>query len=516
MKSSRQSSPREVTAIKVHQWLKPWDKVVFDKRARRSRPEPHFYLFTLSASDLKALSGIYRRTTERGQPRSSDPNIQRQHDRHRSDRIRDFIEYGYPLSDLSPAKRESPEFNDLLKPGWLPTAVVVNILKAGDKRLNRQIDSKDVITIQESDEHAATIQLPKQFAGSTWKPSAIHPIEVIDGQHRLWAFDEDSPEGNFELPVVAYHGLDISWQAYLFWSINITPKRINASLAFDLYPLLRTEDWLERFEGHSIYRETRAQELTEALWGHPESPWYQRINMLGETGLPEKMVSQAAWIRSLMTTYVKAFEGKGIAIGGLFGAPVGSHEQVLPWNRAQQAAFLIRVGQKFSESVSKCRAPWAERLRAEVKSKKSKPNHDPAFAGPYTLLNTDQGVRGMLYVTNDLCYVRVDDLKLSDWEAEGNAGAADEREVSGALATLKKKPVDKFLGDIAESLATYDWRTSGAPGLTEEEQLVKGAFRGGGGYKTLRHQLLLHLARSAGDVGKAAKNVLNILGYSKA
>ncbi len=80
---------------------------------------------------------------------------------------------------------------------------------------------------------------------------------------------------------MAFYGLDVSWQAYLFWTINIKPKRINPSLAFDLYPLLRAEDWLDKAEGHYVYRESRSQELTEALWSNPDSPWYDRINMLG-------------------------------------------------------------------------------------------------------------------------------------------------------------------------------------------------------------------------------------------
>jgi hypothetical protein len=115
----------------------------------------------------------------------------------------------------------------------------------------------------------------------SWQPRILPPFEVIDGQHRLWAFNRND-DPTFELPVVAFHGLDISWQAYLFWTINIKPKRINPSLAFDLYPLLRAEDWLDKAEGHYVYRETRSQELTEALWSNEDSPWYDRINMLGE------------------------------------------------------------------------------------------------------------------------------------------------------------------------------------------------------------------------------------------
>ena len=128
---------------------------------------------------------------------------------------------------------------------------------------------------------ASFVSLPYKAWSTAWEPKIIPPFEVIDGQHRLWSFHRND-DPSFELPVVAFHGLDISWQAYLFWTINIKPKRINPSLAFDLYPLLRAEDWLDRAEGHSVYRETRSQELTEALWSNEDSPWYDRINMLGE------------------------------------------------------------------------------------------------------------------------------------------------------------------------------------------------------------------------------------------
>jgi hypothetical protein len=102
-----------------------------------------------------------------------------------------------------------------------------------------------------------------------------------------------------------------------------------------------------KFEGHPIYRETRAQELTEALWSHPESPWFQRINMLGESG-GRGMATQAAWIRSLLASFVKSFEGPGITIGGLFGAPVGSDKE----------AFRSRVtGSPFSVTHTLLRFP---------------------------------------------------------------------------------------------------------------------------------------------------------------
>jgi DGQHR domain-containing protein len=512
MPRAKPGSSREIVALKVSQWLREWSKVIFDDKSHRRPPDPHFYLFTLPAPELRALSGIQRRTTAEGLPRSQDLGIQRRHDEQRSEEISKFIRYGYPWSDLSETKRKSGKFGDLRKPGWLPTAIVVNILKPGDKRRGREVAKEDLITIDDSDGQTAVIRLPEGFTSPDWRPSQLHPIEVIDGQHRLWAFEDLTLRGDFELPVVAFHGLDISWQAYLFWTINIKPKRINASLAFDLYPLLRTEDWLERFEGHSIYRETRAQELTEALWAHPESPWYHRINMLGEPGLRRKMVSQAAWIRSLMATYVKSWEGRRVSIGGLFGAPMGVDEEVLPWSRAEQAAFLFLVWQQVEHAVTNCELTWTKWLRETEEEDEA--GRDLAFAGPYTLLNTDQGVRGVLYVTNDLCYIQAKALALMEWGSSEDAAASDEAAVTRALRSLDtQNRIVEFLQKIADSFAKYDWRTASAPGLSDDEKTLKLAFRGSGGYKELRRQLLHHLSDEPGDVGRASRAVLKALGY---
>lgn len=513
MKKGDLPGKRELPALRVNQWLPEWNKVSFSARSHRRQPETHFYIFKLRASWLKSLSGIHRRTIQAGQLRSSDLGIQRRHDQRRSDEIREFVQYGYPWSELSQSKRESGEFNDLRKPGWLPTSIVVNILENGDKRRGVEVASEDLITISDAGNATVKLKLPDKFAGDGWKPQRLHPMEVIDGQHRLWAFESGSFDDQFELPVVAFHGLDISWQAYLFWTINIRPKRINASLAFDLYPLLRTEDWLEKFQGHSIYRETRAQELVEALWAVPESPWYQKINMLGEPGLQEAMVSQAAWIRSLMATFVKTW---GKEIGGLFGAQLGKHEEVLAWSRAQQAAFLIYMGRCIRDAIQGCQERWAKGLRAlSIQSQGDRPKLDSAFYGSHSLLSTDQGIRGLLYVTNDICYVRANELKLQEWVSDADAGASDEDAVRAALDSIKTRPVANFLREIAQVLSKYDWRTSSFPDLSDSERIRKAAMRGSGGYKELRQDLLKLLAGEGRDLGKAAREVLLALGYGK-
>jgi len=502
---TKNTSRKEIAAIKVNQWLDDWNKIEFSEESFRREPLPYFFIFKMAASDLKALSGIQKRTTEGGLPRSSDFGIQRLHDKKRSAVISEFVKYGYPWSELSESKRSSGEFEDLRKPGWLPTSIVVNILNPDVMRPGQTLSDADRLLIKEETNDFAKILLPEGFSGRKWKPSAEYPVEVIDGQHRLWAFENEDFSGDFELPVVAFFGLDVSWQAYLFWTINIKPVRINASLAFDLYPLLRTEDWLEKFEGPAIYRETRAQELVEALWTYPQSPWYQRINMLGEAGKP--FVSQAAWVRSLVATYIKSWESRRSSLGGLFGAKMGKNQTVLPWNRIQQAAFLITIWRSLEETISDCKYDWAKGLRNEEQDSFFS-SVDPAFGSTNSLLNTDQGVRTVLNITNDLFYINSDNLKLAQWQVE------NDDEIAVAISSLEKnKPIMGYINKLTTGLSKYDWRTSNASNLTEDQRTLKLAFRGSGGYKELRRQLLKLLMSEAEPIGSSAKEVMKALGY---
>jgi DGQHR domain-containing protein len=508
------STKNEIPAIKVHQWLDDWRRVRWSGKERRAEPQHWFYMFSISAPDLKALSGIYARSTKERTRGTEDLGIQRRHEVERSEEIARFVRFGYPWSSLSRAKRESEEFKDLQKPGWLPTAIVVNILKQTDERLGKRVDAADLVEIEDQPTGLAKVRLPKGFNGAKWKHRGIPPVEVIDGQHRLWAFEDSHLDGDLQLPVVAFVGLDLSWQAYLFYTINIKPKKINASLAFDLYPLLRTEDWLAKFEGHVVYRETRAQELVDLLWSHPESPWHKRINMLGEPGYKGLMVSQSAWIRSLLASYIKSWEGRGVRIGGLFGAPVGSHKQALPWSRREQAAFLIVVGKCLKDAVSGCSESWAHELRKTKQPTLFPAGDDPAFFGQHSLLNQDQGIRAFLQATNDFCFLEADKLSLATWGGRSESEETDEGRILSALNSLRKQQkIMAFLKEVATVLATYDWRASSAPGLTEQESMLKAAFRGSGGYKELRRHLLRQVGVEPGRIGRLAKQVLDSLGY---
>jgi len=141
-------------------------------------------------------------------------------------------------------------------------------------------------------------------------------------------------------------------------------------------------------------------------------------------------------------------------------------------------------------------------------------DQDLAFVGPHSLLCTDQGVRGVLNVTNDLCYVQADELGLANWQLDSLASPDDPEAITEALESLEREPVSSFVDSIAAGLARYDWRTSGAASLSQDEQLDKMALRGSGGYRELRRQLLALLCRGRGKMPAAARDVQQRLGYS--
>lgn len=487
----------KVPAIKVRQWLVEWEKVSWDSSQHRSMPPQNFMVLSMKAGDLRRLSAIYRRQADGSLPRTEDLGIQRRHDKKRSEEIKEFVKFGYPYCDLTEYNKSSGEHETLRKPGWLPTGIVINILKSTDSRMGKTVSPGDLIEVEDDgpDSNFASLLIPKLGANGEWEPSGVAPIEVIDGQHRLWAFDDNSFAPDFEMPVIAFHGLDISWQAYLFWSINIKPVKINTSLAFDMYPLLRAEDWLEK-EGHKVYKEARAQELVETLWVHPISPWRNRIDMLATPLNP--YVRQAAWIRTLISSFIKPADVKK-STGGLFGEIRNASSEILPWNRAQQAAFLIFVGKSLLDSINSSSSDWVLALREEHKKDLLDEDFEPAMFGKKTFLNTDQGIRALWLAINDIFISKLNEWALFEWLPIDEYGSTSEEGVTREIKNLMSHPIAEKITALAEALATFDWRTSTAKGLSDEQVMIRKGFKGSGGYVDLKRLVLEHITSTCAD-----------------
>lgn len=531
---------QEIKALKVKQWIDgEWDQVLMEESMRRRPPPHHFYIFSISAYDLKKLSGIYRRgNSERP---AEDIGIQRQHIKERSREILRYVRDGFPLSRIKREKLLDPnEAPSLKMPGWIPTSIVANILIDRDTRgpNMRHVDSQDLLQVDDISSDMARIVLPQHMHEAGWKP-VIHPIEIIDGQHRLWAF-EDENRGIFneefmnklksiEIPVVAFVGLDISWQAYLFYTINQLPKKIDKSMVFDLYPLLRTEDWLLRFEGAGVYREARAQDLTTIMWMNEESPWHDRILRFGRERGPNDgigRVTQASFIRNLLSTFIRPWIYKEYKrIGGLFGAPLGRHNLNLSWSREQQGAFLITIWKILRDEVIVSESVWAnhilelERQRIENsdqagslfddfdEDETNEVDRNVIFSGKYTILATDQGVRGYMSVINDILFIAeesgITNLSSWIWDKYTDIESNDNKLINEALAEIEEMIPGEIsiVRAIANCLASFDWRLSSA--LNREEDVNKynqqSVYRGGVGYGQIRINLLEHLKNNAAD-----------------
>ena len=503
-----------INAIRFKQWLPEWDDFDFDAAQHRRKPDDHILLFSMPAVQLRALSGVYRRT----RAEEGGVGLQRLHDPKRSAAIRDFVRFGHPYSSLPHAARDEAS-SAMRKPGWLPTAIVVNILTADDERRGRKVAAQDLVRITHDNNTLAELTLPYSDRLDRWMPTDLEPFEVIDGQHRLWAFDEALQDGslpdNFELPVVAFTGLDVGWQAYLFWSINVSPKRINPSHAFDLFPLLRSAEWLETLSDLRIYRQARAQELTEILYNQPESPFYNRINMLGESTKTAPLgagVTQAGWVQAITTSFLST--GSGRSAKGLFAADLTHATGPLPWSRPQQAAFLINLWNAIRVAVCNPNLEWVASLMQPNGQQRLDPRPDLAFTGSQTMLNQEQGVRGVLAVGNEI-FFGLAQLRPELFEIESRlvAGiATDQNDVIIALSELNKSELQTLISRFAQAIAAFDWRSADAPGLDDGLRLVKRAFRGSSGYVALREQLFSHLANVPSDIGAIASESLARLG----
>lgn len=486
---------RRVPALRFKQWLDDWNGYDFNEKAHRRRPPEHLYMFSMAASELRKLCDVFKRE----RTGTEAEGIQRLRDTSRTGRIQRYVRFGYPYGDLKPPQ-QTAETLPLRKPGWLPTAIVINILLEGDERRGRTLQKQHIVGILESDGARCTLELPED---TDFGEDGLAPFEVIDGQHRLWAFDSEKNDlaipDDFELPVVAFHGLDIAWQAYLFWSINVSPKRINPSHAFDLYPLLRTQDWLDRVGELTVYREARAQELTELVYSHPKSPWHGRINMLGERG--GGGVSQAAWVRALLTTFLGTGRGQGRP--GLFQSNLSEDGEPLQWTRPQQAAFLIQAWIDLREAI--------ERNNTQFWIRAYKKDAARAFTDKTSWLNQDQGVRAVLTVINDIFYESALLWRLDRWQfPEHNENETSLEEVDAALESIAKGPFRARMVELANGLACFDWRSLEGPEVKGDEdvEVRKRSYRGSGGYAALREDVLRTIAEDDTVVGRTATDLL--------
>lgn len=112
--------------------------------------------------------------------------------------------------------------------------------------------------------------------------------KIIDGQHRIAGLSHFK-EGSFQISVAIFIDLEIEFQAMMFATINLKQTRVSKSLAYDL------------FEYEKSRSPQRTCHLIARLAGkEPESPFFQRIKILGPAIRQSEVLTQATFVEALM------------------------------------------------------------------------------------------------------------------------------------------------------------------------------------------------------------------------
>ncbi|MBU2391555.1 MAG: DGQHR domain-containing protein, partial [Alphaproteobacteria bacterium] len=139
--------------------------------------------------------------------------------------------------------------------------------------------------------------VPDEDAGDEAIPFS-QIAKVLDGQHRIAAFMDESnnwcfdlSEKNFDINVSIFVGADISEQANIFATVNLAQTRVNKNLVYDLTELANTA---------SPYK--TCHNVAVALDKEPSSPLHRRIKRLGTAtpGRKKEPLTQASFVESLV------------------------------------------------------------------------------------------------------------------------------------------------------------------------------------------------------------------------
>jgi DGQHR domain-containing protein len=123
--------------------------------------------------------------------------------------------------------------------------------------------------------------------------------KVIDGQHRIAAFLDESQgysfefaNGQFDLNLAIFVGADVAEQANIFATVNLTQTKVNRSLVYDLTELAKTQS-----------PQKTCHNVAVALDSEESSPLYHRIKRLGTAtpGREYEPLTQAGFVEALLS-----------------------------------------------------------------------------------------------------------------------------------------------------------------------------------------------------------------------
>jgi DGQHR domain-containing protein len=144
-----------------------------------------------------------------------------------------------------------------------------------------------------------TLQPYTPTAGSDDDGISFRKIaKVIDGQHRIAAFLDDSDNyafdfagGRFDLNLAIFVGADVAEQANIFATVNLAQTKVNRSLVYDLTELANTPS-----------PQKTCHNVAVALDSEESSPLFHRIKRLGTAtpGREYEPLTQAGFVESLL------------------------------------------------------------------------------------------------------------------------------------------------------------------------------------------------------------------------
>ena len=125
-------------------------------------------------------------------------------------------------------------------------------------------------------------------AGLLFLKNAENVGKILDGQHRIAGL-EGFEGDDFDVLVTIFVEMDIEYQAMIFATINLEQTKVNKSLAYDLYAYATTRS--PQKTCHNIVR---------LLNSRAESPFHNKIKILGVAGDKSETISQALFVDALL------------------------------------------------------------------------------------------------------------------------------------------------------------------------------------------------------------------------
>lgn len=219
-----------------------------------------------------------------------------------------------------------------------PTSIVVSI------------DDRCATLVQE--EGCATLEIAEYLDEENPDMSIRlgNAASIIDGQHRLKAFEGDGRPATFDVSVSFFIGVDDATEATVFSTVNLAQTKVNKSLVYDLFSLEKTRS-----------PERTCHEVAVAMDKLPESPFFERIKRLGTTteGRIDETLSQATFVRGLLpfiTNDPVTDRDMGKRFGFWDPAPARRERQqfLRPYFTANKDERILAIMMNYFGAVSEC------------------------------------------------------------------------------------------------------------------------------------------------------------------